>query len=123
MGPEPMTARPRNFSPILILGLAYGLALGAAFGEKIKGEGVKTVQKPAPAKPKVIDLDFTDDDDGAAAPRPRVRTGGNAGSDQWIYWTVGASVLAGGVGWYFLEERQKDPIVTRNEQVFTDERH
>jgi hypothetical protein len=112
-----MTAKPRNVSPLLILGLACGLVFGPAFGE-----AAKPPQKPAPAKPKVIDLDFTDDDGETAAPRSPARTGGNARSGQWIYWTLGASVLAGGVGWYFLEERQKDPIVTRNEQVFTDER-
>ena len=111
-----MTAKTRKLSWLLIPCLACGLAFGPAFAE-----GAKPPRKPAPAKPKVIDLDFTDDDE-APAPRPRARTGGNPGSGQWIYWTLGASVLAGGVGWYFLEKRQQDPVVTRNEQVFTDER-
>lgn len=112
-----MIAKSFSFSWLLILGLASGLALGPAFGE-----AAKPPQKPVRAKPKVIDLDFTDDDDDIAAPRAPARTGRSPASNQWIYWTVGASVLAGGVGWYYLEERQKDPIVTRNEQVFTDER-
>jgi hypothetical protein len=108
-----MIAKPFYIAWFLIAGLAVGLACGDA---------VKPSQKPVRAKPKVIDLDFTDDDDDSPAPQSRSRLGSGAADRQWIYWSVGASVLAGGVGWYILEERQKDPIVTRNEQVFTDER-
>jgi hypothetical protein len=108
-----MIAKPFYIAWLLIAGLAVGLACG---------DSVKAPQKPVRAKPKVIDLDFTDDDDDSPASHTRSRQDGGVAGRQWIYWSVGASVLAGGVGWYLLEERQKDPIVTRNEQVFTDER-
>lgn len=117
MGSEPMIPKPCNVSWLLILGLAFGLGFSPAYGE-----GAKPSQKPVRAKPKVIDLDFTEDDGDITRPRTRTWTGGNPGSGQWIYWTLGASLLAGGVGWYYLEERQKEPIVTRNEQIFTDDR-
>ncbi|MEO6097769.1 MAG: hypothetical protein ABIW76_19790 [Fibrobacteria bacterium] len=112
-----MTAKPCNRTWLFTTGLACGLTFGPAFGK-----GARQPQNPALEKSKVIDLDFTDDDGEFAASIPPARTAGNTGSRQWIYWTVGVSVLAGGVGWYFLEERQNDQLVTRNEQVFTDER-
>lgn len=93
--------------------IAFCVGMGLALGD------VPKPNKTTRAKPKVIDLDFTDDGEKwASAPKTYERES-NSG---WIYWTVGAGLAAaGGVGWYLFQDRQ-DPTVTRNEQVFTDER-
>ncbi|MDB5105147.1 MAG: hypothetical protein JWP91_2836 [Fibrobacteres bacterium] len=87
--------------------------------------GAKTEGKNSRAKPKVIDLDFTDDDESAPIPASAgtVRAQAPADSHEWLYWTLGATVVAGGVGWYLSEGSSKEPTVTRNEQIFTDERN
>ena len=94
--------------------IAYCLGMGLALGNAPKPD------KPPHVKSKVIDLDFTDDGENwDAAPG----SGHGRESDRrWIYWPLGAGVVAaGGVGWYIFQD-QRDPTVTRNEQVFTDER-
>ena len=94
--------------------IAFCVGMGPALGD------VPKPNKPPRAKPKVIDLDFTNDGEiWAAAPK---RLDKQESDSRWIYWSVGAGlVAAGGVGWYLFQERQ-DPTVTRNEQIFTDER-
>jgi hypothetical protein len=94
--------------------IAFCVGMGLALGDAPKPN------KPPRAKSKVIDLDFTEDGENwAAAPKsPDNRESGN----RWIYWTLGAGVVAaGGVGWYIFQD-QKEPTVTRDEQIFTDER-
>jgi hypothetical protein len=96
----------------------YFIALCAGLGLAL-GDAPKP-NKPQRAKPMVIDLDFTDDGEHWTA-APGTGAERESGS-RWIYWAVGAGVAAaGGVGWYLFQDRQ-DPTVTRNEQVFTDER-
>ena len=85
-----------------------------------RGDNGRPAPKAALAKPKVIDLDFTEDEEAVAERAARVPV--PQPSHQWIYWTVGATVVAGGVGWYLHEDQKKQPVVTRNEQIFTDER-
>jgi hypothetical protein len=94
--------------------IALGVGMGLALGDAPKPA------KPPRAKPKIIDLDFTqDDEDWTAAPKSAED---NASPGRWIYWTLGAGVVAaGGVGWYLYQDQQ-EPTVTRNEQIFTDER-
>jgi hypothetical protein len=80
-------------------------------------------RKPAQPKPKVIDLDFTEEDREsdvvAAAPSASARPD----SRGWVYWTLGgALVAAGGVGWYLHQEQDPETSVTRKDQIFTDER-
>jgi hypothetical protein len=100
---------------------AFGVGMGLVFGDAPKPD------KSPHAKPKVIDLDFSEDNgdwmgppmerDGHAAPH-----GGHAASHRWLYWTLGAgAAAAGGVGWYLFRDA-KEPAAARNEQVFTDER-
>jgi hypothetical protein len=94
--------------------IAFCVGMGLALGD------VPEQSMPPGAKPKVIDLDFTGDDEtwtAASNGAERRKTPG-----PWIYWTIGAGVAAaGGVGWYLFQDRQ-EATVTRNEQVFTDER-
>lgn len=75
---------------------------------------------PQRAKPKVIDLDFTEnDEDRTDSPKSRE---GHDSRGRWLYWTLGAGVVAaGGVGWYFYQD-EREPQATRNEQIFTDAR-
>ena len=101
--------------------IALGVSLALSFGEAAKPAPAPT-HNPARAKPKVIDLDFTDDSDEAPDVRAAQPSLTATGARPWIFWTLGASaVAAGGVTWYLLENR-KEPEVTRSEQVFTDER-
>ena len=76
-----------------------------------------------PAKAKVVDLDltldFAEEEEVRSAPRASASA---PGSNGWIYWAMGATVAAGGLGWYLHEQDTKDPGVTRTEQVFTDDR-
>lgn len=94
--------------------MALCVGMGTALGDDPKPD------KPPRAKPKVIDLDFTNDGEiWTAAPGRRDK---RESDSRWIYWTVGAGLAAvGGVGWYLFQD-QRDPSVTRNEQIFTDER-
>ena len=93
--------------------IAWAVGMGLAFGDAPKPD------KPLRAKPKVIDLDFTDDDE-AWTPAPK-RTAA-ASPRRWLYWTLGAgAVAAGGAGWYLLHG-EREPAATRNELIFTDER-
>jgi hypothetical protein len=98
------------------------------------GETVEPPAKPAPPKPRVVDLDFTADDDASEswpreAPAPRTSAvpvarpaASQAASKQWIYWAAGATaVAAGGLGWFWYHETG-EPRVIRNEQFFNDER-
>jgi hypothetical protein len=81
-------------------------------------------RKPAQPKPKVIDLDFTEEDREseavAAAPSVSAPEVGNG----WVYWTLGGALVAaaGGVGWYLHHEQDPETSVTRKDQIFTDER-
>jgi hypothetical protein len=99
---------------LIVFGLCAGIAVGDAG---------KPAPRQARPKPKVIDLDFTDDDDDEApAARQAAHVKSSSPARPWIYWTLGATaVAAGGVGWY-LYDQKKAPVVTRSEQVFTDER-
>lgn len=94
--------------------IAYCVGICLALGDAPKPN------MPPRAESKVIDLDFTDDGENWAA---ESESGHDRKSDgRWIYWTLGAGVVAaGGVGWYIFQD-QREPKVTRNEQVFTDER-
>lgn len=94
--------------------IAFCVGMGPALGD------IPKPGKPPGAKPQVIDLDFTDDEEiRVSAPGRRDK---QESDSRWIYWTLGAGLAAaGGVGWYIFQEQQ-DPTVTRNEQVFTDER-
>lgn len=107
---------------------ALCLAAQAASADPAPNRAAPPRSAAVPPKPKVIDLDFSDD--GAEEPVPaRVPAKSPAAiapeSHQWVYWTMGATALAaaaGGVGWYWHKEQAKTPTVTRSEQVFTDDR-
>ena len=73
--------------------------MGLALGDAPKPD------KPPRAKPKVIDLDFTEDseDDEDWTPAPKSDAAGPR--RRWLYWTLGAgAVAAGGVGWYLFQD-------------------
>ena len=94
--------------------IAWGVGMGLAFGDAPKPAS------PPRAKPKVIDLDFTDDDE-EWTPAPG-RMSASTSRGRWLYWTLGAgAAAAGGIGWYLFRE-EREPTVTRNERIFTDER-
>lgn len=82
-------------------------------------------QSPPPKRisPPAIDLNLTldiaDEPDDQHAPRSAANA---SGSHSWIYWAMGATFAAGGIGWYLKEHPGKGAEVTRSEQVFTDER-
>ncbi len=104
--------------------LAYFILLGmlGTGASLASGGSASPSPKAAHPKPKVIDLDFSDDDDDVPmrhAP-PQVQSAATPG--KWIYWTVGATAVAGGVGWYLYRDQAKTTTVTRKEQIFTDER-
>jgi hypothetical protein len=85
-----------------------------------RGDDARPREKPARPKAKIVDLDFSDDEDPAS-----VGSSGGIGagvSHPWIYWTLGASAVAGGVTWYWLEARSPATETKRHEQVFTDQR-
>jgi hypothetical protein len=105
--------------------LLLALSLGANL---VWAEAAKPAAKRP--KPKVIDLDFSDDEvpppaalPAAPAPVPARSARVHSDSHPWVYWAMGVSVVAaGGVGWYLHEQQAKEPVVTRTDQVFTDER-
>ena len=98
---------------------AWGISAGLAIGDGVGGPPHKAVRP----KPKLIDLDFSDDDDDLAAGHQASRGGGlRAAFPPWIYWALGATAVTAGVGLYLLEEKANGPTVTRKEQVFSDER-
>lgn len=79
--------------------------------------------RSAPIK-KAVDLDLNmdleDEPLPAAPPRPAPEAGP---SRAWMYWTAaGATLAAGGLGWYIHENQSKQPATIRNDQVFTDDR-
>ncbi|MDB5050592.1 MAG: hypothetical protein JWO30_3663 [Fibrobacteres bacterium] len=86
------------------------------------GDAVKAPAKNTRPKPKVVDLDFSDDEESNGKSSQSIVP--SSGVHPWIYWTLGATVAAaaGGVGFYLYQDRTKTPTVTRNEQVFTDDR-
>jgi hypothetical protein len=97
------------------------LAIGAA---QAAGDRSRGTPRAAAPKPKVTDLDLTQDfaEEEEAPPRPAAPAISASHSHPWIYWALGATVTAGGVGWYLHESQKKESAVTRNEQVFTDDR-
>lgn len=104
---------------VIMLALAVGLAQAA-------GDHGRPPNRPPRAKAKAVDLDLTlDFADEAAESAPPPRTAAAAhkqGSHAWIYWAMGATVAAGGLGWYLHDQQDVQPGVKRSEQVFTDER-
>jgi len=100
-------------------------ALAVGFGQAA-GDNARTARRASPAIPaksNAVDLDLTLDfaEDETARPVTRAaRT--TPGAYAWMYWAMGATVAAGGLGWYIHEQDAKTPGVTRSEQVFTDDR-
>ncbi|MEO7426258.1 MAG: hypothetical protein ABI036_13805 [Fibrobacteria bacterium] len=74
--------------------------------------------KPRP-KSKVVDLDFGEDESPAAIGSSGE---GASGTRPWVYWALGASAVAAGITWYWLEDRSPTAETERKEQVFTDQR-
>jgi hypothetical protein len=103
------------------MSLLIALAMGAA---QAGGMETRMRARSAPIK-KAVDLDLNMDlaEDAPvpaapAAPAPEAKA-----SRAWMYWTAaGATLAAGGVGWYIHENMAKQPATIRNEQVFTDDR-
>lgn len=100
--------------------LACGFAVGFA---QAAGENARQPHRAMKIGSKVIDLDLTldfdEDDEGRSAQSVSSAAPGSSG---WIYWAMGATVAAGGLGWYLHDQDSKAPSVTRTEQVFTDDR-
>ncbi len=98
---------------------ATALVVGLCLGSQLAcGDAVRIQPKPAHPKPKVVDLDFTEDGDKDA---PTAASQSGPGSRGWVLWALGATAVAGGIGWYWHEEQSKPSSVKHNEQVFTDE--
>lgn len=100
--------------------LACAFAVGFA---QAAGENARPSHRAMKPGSKVVDLDLTldfdEDDEGRSTARASSAAPGSRG---WIYWAMGATVAAGGLGWYLHEQDAKAPGVTRTEQVFTDDR-
>ena len=107
-----------------IIALAVGAAQASGSPSRPPNHAHKAEAGSAAAREagKAIDLDlnldFADEDPEA---QPRV-SGAQPGSHAWMFWAMGATVAAGGLGWYLHENQAKEPAVTRSEQVFTDDR-
>jgi hypothetical protein len=92
------------------------LALGAAHAER----GWPLIADSSAFQVPAVDLDlslgFEDEPAPMTADLPQPRT-------TWYYWAAaGTAIAAGGVGFYWYEDRAKAAgKVVRNEEVFTDE--
>ncbi len=95
------------------------LAVGAAQAGSDPGH---PPHRAPTVKSKTVDLDLTLDFADEVEPAPKVAVLSAPASHAWIYWAMGATVAAGGLGWYLHENPAKEPVVTRNDQVFTDDR-
>jgi hypothetical protein len=102
--------------------IAFLFAFAVGFAQAA-GETARPPHRAVKVGSKVIDLDLTldfdEDQDGQSGQRASAAAPGSHG---WIYWAMGATVAAGGLGWYLHDQDAKAPAVTRTEQVFTDDR-
>jgi hypothetical protein len=98
------------------IAFAICLCLGAPLARDDSARA--PVAKPRP-KSKVVDLDFGEDESPASiAPR----SGAASQPRPWIYWALGASAVAAGITWYWLEDRSPTAETERKEHIFTDQR-
>lgn len=107
-----------------LIALAVGAAQASGAPSRPPNHAPKAEAAPLPGvgAGKTIDLDLNLDlADEDPEPRPRVANG-QPESHAWVYWALGATAAAGGLGWYLHENQAKEPVVTRSEQVFTDDR-